>query len=87
MDGSQGLPQTPTGCLATLGTGLDDVLFERTAYSGDFMGLISWLLCIWGVEVGERGRNLLPLKPPCIKSAIQLFHVSVPEMSAIKRCL
>lgn len=38
MDGSQGLPQTPTGCLATLGTGLDDVLFERTAYSGDFNG-------------------------------------------------
>lgn len=51
------------------------------------MGLVSWLLCIWGIEVGERGRNLLPLKPPCIKFAIQLFHVPVPEMSAIKKCL
>lgn len=37
-DGGQGLPQTPRGCLAILVTGLDDVLFERTAYSGHFSG-------------------------------------------------
>ena len=28
VDGSQELPQTPTGSLAMLGTGLDGVLFE-----------------------------------------------------------
>lgn len=30
------LTQTPTCCLATLGTELDGVLFGKTAYSGDF---------------------------------------------------
>lgn len=51
LDGSQGLPQTPTGSLATLGTGLDGVLFEITAYSGGFSGT-SFLAALY---LGDRG--------------------------------
>lgn len=51
LDGSQELPQTPTGSLAILGTGLDGVLFEITAYSGGFSGT-SFLAALY---LGDRG--------------------------------
>lgn len=51
VDGSQELPQTPTGSLAMLGTGLDGVLFEITAYSGGFSGT-SFLAALY---LGDRG--------------------------------
>lgn len=31
MDGGQGFPQIPRGCLAILSTGLDDVLLEKVS--------------------------------------------------------
>lgn len=41
----------PTGSLAILGTGLDGVLFEITAYSGGFSGT-SFLAALY---LGDRG--------------------------------